>query len=45
MKELTLQWKKDENPVKMYKDLRMPQFEIMNIVPTTCQESYQIGKI
>ncbi|XP_076068275.1 glycine receptor subunit beta-type 4-like [Oratosquilla oratoria] len=42
MKELSLLWK-SENPVKMYKDLRMPQFEIMDIVATTCQESFQIG--
>ncbi|XP_069955460.1 glycine receptor subunit beta-type 4 [Cherax quadricarinatus] len=42
MKELSLQWKA-EGPVKMYKDLRMPQFEINDIVATTCQESFQIG--
>ncbi|XP_071519262.1 glycine receptor subunit alpha-2-like [Panulirus ornatus] len=42
MKELSLQWKQ-ESPVKMYKDLRMPQFEINDIVATTCQESFQIG--
>ena len=43
MKELALTWNAD-NPVKMYKDLRMPQFEITKIVPTTCQENFQIGK-
>ena len=42
MKELILQWK-TQNPVIMYKNLRMPQFEIMNIVATDCQESFQIG--
>ncbi|XP_069157419.1 glycine receptor subunit alphaZ1 isoform X2 [Procambarus clarkii] len=42
MKELSLLWKA-EGPVKMYKDLRMPQFEINDIVATTCQESFQIG--
>ena len=44
MKELELKWKSD-SPVKMYKDLRMPQFEITDIVAAICQESFQIGKI
>ena len=44
MKELELKWKKDK-PIKMYKDLRMPQFEITNINDTICQESFHIGKI
>ncbi|XP_076068277.1 glycine receptor subunit alpha-2-like isoform X2 [Oratosquilla oratoria] len=42
MKELSLSWKND-SPIKMYKSLRMPQFEMERIVPTTCQESFQIG--
>ncbi|XP_042230553.1 glycine receptor subunit alpha-3-like [Homarus americanus] len=42
MKELKLLWKSDV-PIKMYKNMRMPQFEIEKIVPTTCQESFQIG--
>ena len=42
LRELNLQWKEDE-PIKMYKDLRMPQFEIININDTTCQESFLIG--
>lgn len=43
MKELNLSWKSDA-PIKMYKNMRMPQFEMEEIVPTTCQESFQIGK-
>lgn len=27
----------------MAKGLRMPQFEIVDIVPSDCQESFQIG--
>ncbi|XP_069178260.1 glycine receptor subunit alpha-2 [Procambarus clarkii] len=42
MKELKLSWKSDM-PIKMYKNMRMPQFEMEKIVPTTCQESFQIG--
>ncbi|XP_064077530.1 glycine receptor subunit alpha-2-like isoform X2 [Macrobrachium nipponense] len=42
MKELRLSWKNDD-PIKMYKNMRMPQFEMEKIVPTTCQESFQIG--
>ncbi|KAF2362963.1 Neurotransmitter-gated ion-channel [Trinorchestia longiramus] len=42
MKELDLRWKKDE-PIKMYRDLRMPQFEITDIVDSICQESFHIG--
>ncbi|XP_047487685.1 glycine receptor subunit beta-type 4-like [Penaeus chinensis] len=42
MKELSLSWKSDA-PIKMYKNMRMPQFEMEEIVPTTCQESFQIG--
>ncbi|XP_069157416.1 glycine receptor subunit alpha-2 isoform X2 [Procambarus clarkii] len=42
MKELNLSWKSDA-PIKMYKNMRMPQFEMEKIVPTTCQESFQIG--
>ncbi|XP_071537922.1 glycine receptor subunit alpha-2-like isoform X2 [Panulirus ornatus] len=42
MKELKLSWKSDA-PIKMYKNMRMPQFEMEKIVPTTCQESFQIG--
>ncbi|XP_063593968.1 glycine receptor subunit beta-type 4-like [Penaeus indicus] len=42
MKELNLSWKSDA-PIKMYKNMRMPQFEMEEIVPTTCQESVQIG--
>ncbi|KAK8385914.1 hypothetical protein O3P69_010575 [Scylla paramamosain] len=42
MKELNLSWKNDD-PIKMYKNMRMPQFEMEQIVPTTCQESFQIG--
>ncbi|XP_042880327.1 glycine receptor subunit alpha-2-like [Penaeus japonicus] len=41
MKELNLSWKSDA-PIKMYKNMRMPQFEMEEIVPTTCQESFQI---
>ncbi|XP_046399071.1 glycine receptor subunit alpha-3-like isoform X2 [Ischnura elegans] len=40
--ELRLEWK-NSNPVIMGKGLRMPQFEIVDIVASDCQESFQIG--
>ncbi|XP_046399097.1 glycine receptor subunit alpha-4-like isoform X2 [Ischnura elegans] len=40
--ELRLTWKAT-NPVIMGKGLRMPQFEIVDIFATDCQESFQIG--
>ncbi|XP_050540665.1 glycine receptor subunit beta-type 4-like isoform X2 [Daktulosphaira vitifoliae] len=42
VEELRLEWK-TTNPVIMAKGLRMPQFEIVDIVPSDCQESFQIG--
>jgi hypothetical protein len=42
IEELRLEWK-NTDPVLMAKGLRMPQFEIVNIVPSDCQESFQIG--
>ncbi|KAF4521543.1 hypothetical protein B566_EDAN009511 [Ephemera danica] len=42
IEELRLEWKA-ENPVIMGKGLRMPQFEIVRIVSSNCQESFQIG--
>ncbi|XP_075232274.1 glycine receptor subunit beta-type 4-like [Lycorma delicatula] len=42
IEELRLEWK-TMNPVIMGKGLRMPQFEIVDIVPSDCQESFQIG--
>ena len=33
------------NPVIMGKGLRMPQFEIVTISATDCQESFQIGEL
>jgi hypothetical protein len=32
------------NPVIMGKGLRMPQFEIVKIAASDCQESFQIGE-
>ncbi|XP_046399107.1 glycine receptor subunit alpha-4-like [Ischnura elegans] len=43
IEELRLEWKLT-NPVIMGKGLRMPQFEIVDINATDCQESFQIGK-
>ncbi|XP_046387419.1 glycine receptor subunit beta-type 4-like [Ischnura elegans] len=40
--ELRLEWKLT-NPVLMGKGLRMPQFEIVDIVASDCEESFQIG--
>nr|CAD7445145.1 unnamed protein product [Timema bartmani] len=40
--ELSLEWK-TKNPVLMGKGLRMPQFEIVKISSSDCQESFQIG--
>ncbi|KAF2362961.1 Neurotransmitter-gated ion-channel transmembrane domain [Trinorchestia longiramus] len=42
MKELELRWK-SEDPIKMYRNLRMPQYEINRIRPSICQESFYIG--
>lgn len=42
IEELRLEWK-NTDPVLMAKGLRMPQFEIVNIIPSDCQESFQIG--
>ncbi|XP_071444190.1 glycine receptor subunit alpha-3-like [Hetaerina americana] len=42
IEELRLEWK-NSNPVIMGKGLRMPQFEIVDIVASDCQESFQIG--
>ncbi|XP_039291108.1 glycine receptor subunit alpha-2-like [Nilaparvata lugens] len=42
IEELRLEWK-TMNPVIMGKGLKMPQFEIVDIVPSECQESFQIG--
>ncbi|KAA0186349.1 hypothetical protein HAZT_HAZT007837 [Hyalella azteca] len=41
MKELELRWK-SEDPIKMYRDLRMPQYEINAIRPSICNESFYI---
>ncbi|XP_063226527.1 glycine receptor subunit alpha-2-like [Bacillus rossius redtenbacheri] len=42
IEELSLDWK-TMNPVIMGKDLRMPQFEIVKIAASDCQETFQIG--
>ncbi|XP_073981318.1 glycine receptor subunit alpha-2-like isoform X2 [Rhodnius prolixus] len=42
IEELRLEWN-PENPVIMGKGLRMPQFEIVQIEASNCQESFQIG--
>ena len=41
--ELVLLWKED-NPVKLYSGLKLPQFEITNVNVTTCIEDFQLGK-
>jgi hypothetical protein len=43
IEELSLEWK-TMNPVIMGKGLRMPQFEIVKIAASDCQESFQIGE-
>ncbi|CAH0771645.1 unnamed protein product [Bemisia tabaci] len=40
--ELKLEWK-SVNPIIMGRGLKMPQFEIVEIQATDCQESFQIG--
>ncbi|XP_059489819.1 glycine receptor subunit alpha-2-like isoform X2 [Neocloeon triangulifer] len=42
IEELKLEWKA-EKPIIMGKGLRMPQFEIVRILSSNCQESFQIG--
>ncbi|GAB6029755.1 hypothetical protein CHUAL_005470 [Chamberlinius hualienensis] len=42
-RDLRLEWKSAQ-PVKMYKGLRMPQFEIQDIRPLKCQDTFHIGE-
>lgn len=42
IEELRLEWK-NTKPVIMQRGLRMPQFEIVDIQASDCQESFQIG--
>ena len=42
-KELILRWKEDK-PVDISSEVKMPQFEIFKIVPARCQETFHIGK-
>ncbi|XKL66958.1 hypothetical protein PGB90_010378 [Kerria lacca] len=42
IEELRLEWK-NKKPVIMQEGLKMPQFEIVNIQASDCQESFQIG--
>ncbi len=42
-KELVLRWK-EENPVDISNEVKMPQFEIFKVVPAKCQETFHIGK-
>jgi hypothetical protein len=42
-KELVLKWKED-NPVDISSEVKMPQFELFRIVPSKCQETFHIGK-
>ncbi|XP_066905916.1 glycine receptor subunit beta-type 4 isoform X2 [Halyomorpha halys] len=42
IEELRLEWK-NVRPVIMGKGLKMPQFEIVKIAASDCQESFQIG--
>ncbi len=41
-KELVLRWKED-SPVDISEEVKMPQFEIFKIVPARCQETMHIG--
>ena len=41
-KELILRWKK-ERPIDISSEVKMPQFEISNIDPAKCQETFHIG--
>lgn len=41
-KELVLRWKED-NPVDISGEVKMPQFEIFKVVPAKCQETFHIG--
>ena len=41
-KELILRWKKDR-PIDISSEVKMPQFEISNIDPAKCQETFHIG--
>ena len=41
-KELILRWKEDK-PVDISSEVKMPQFEIFKINPAKCQETFHIG--
>ncbi|ROT83341.1 putative glycine receptor subunit alpha-2-like [Penaeus vannamei] len=41
-RELELVWY-DDNPIKMYKRLKLPQFQIKDIKTETCRQSFHIG--
>ena len=43
-KELNLRWK-EFTPVDISKEVKMPQFEISQIIPARCQETFHIGRV
>ena len=42
-KELILKWKEDK-PVDISHEVKMPQFEIFKVNPAKCEETFHIGK-
>ena len=42
-KELILRWKNDL-PVDISSEVKMPQFEIFKVNPAQCEETFHIGK-
>mgnify|MGYP002051845334 CR=1 FL=1 len=43
-KELILKWKEDK-PVDISHEVKMPQFEIFKVNPAKCEETFHIGKM
>ena len=43
-KELILKWKEDL-PVDISHEVKMPQFEIFKVNPAKCEETFHIGKM
>ena len=41
-KELILKWKEDK-PVDISHEVKMPQFEIFKVNPAKCEETFHIG--
>ena len=44
-RELQLYWSESHTPVTVATDLKMPQFTIRRVTPTTCNEQFHLGEL